>query len=536
MAHGIFISYAPKDKSTADIVVSWLERNRINCWIAPRDLRSGIDWGTAIVEAIQGSKVVVIIFSENANNSKQVMREVELAITKGLDVIPFRVEDINPSGLLSYFLSTTHWIDGFPPPIEGHLDQLVKTLQVYLGIKTEATGGDQTNEMKEDRQKGQGERGGFFKRLFNKGIPDDQAEASTVSEGQNRDMTAEKAGLKIIDSLKVQRGTSKGVIQFCVGDVTQASPDQAVDVLVTSAYRDQYYPVPGSVFGSLYRQGIHVEDLAENKEVDLRGAFSCWLSKEILNPPEGIQFKRILCYEPEETARAGEQIGDIFRSLAPFIGGQDPIRSVGTTLVAAGSSRRITQQESLQLLVEAAVHWMSSGLPIEHFKIICLPNQDVDKLTQLFAELKLRYSSALPQRQNQFSYDFFISYSHKDTREVDLFVDLLLAQNRDLQIFIDKKALNPGSAWQREIYEAIDDCRKVATFFSPTYLDSKVCIEEFNIALCRHRESEEPILKPIYLYSANLPTYMRLIQFFDCRESNRDKLKQAAVNLLQDLA
>jgi hypothetical protein len=266
----------------------------------------------------------------------------------------------------------------------------------------------------------------------------------------------------------------------------------------------------------------------------LRGAFSCWLSKDILNPPEGIYFKRILCYEPEESAKAGEQIGDIFRSLAPFIGGQDPIRSVGTTLVGAGVSRRITQKESLQLLVEAAAHWMSSGLPIEQFKIICLPNQNVEELTQLFAELKSKYASIAPQRQTQFSYDCFISYSHQDMREVELFVDLLLTQNQDLSIFIDKKNLDPGSAWQREIYEAIDDCRKVATFYSPTYLNSKVCLEEFNIALFRHRESEEPILKPIYLYSANLPTYMRLIQYFDCRESNREKLKQAAVSLLEN--
>ena len=160
--------------------------------------------------------------------------------------------------------------------------------------------------------------------------------------------------------------------------------------------------------------------------------------------------------------------------------------------MAAGSSRRITQQESLQLLVEAALHWISSGLPIEQFKIICLPNQDVDALTKLFAELKIRYESLSPQRVTQFAYDCFISYSHQDTREVELFVDLLHKQKSDLRIFIDKHNLDPGSAWQRQIYEAIDDCRKVATFFSPDYLDSKVCLEEFNIALCRHRESKHP--------------------------------------------
>ncbi len=78
-----------------------------------------------------------------------------------------------------------------------------------------------------------------------------------------------------------------------------------------------------------------------------------------------------------------------------------------------------------------------------------------------------------------------------------------------------------------QVVRAIDDCNKVLTFYSPSYLDSKVCIEEFNIALCRHRESEDPVLLPVYLYSASLPTYMRLVQFSDCREFNLGKFPES---------
>ena len=536
MSHEVYICYARKDIAVAHLVVNQLEKKGIHCWVDYKDIKPSTDWLSEIYEAVESSKVVVIIFSENVNNSGTVAREVELAVTNGLDIIPFRVEEINPSDRLSYFLRSTHWIDAFPQPIEEHLDRLVETIRVYLGIEAAAERDDALKTKEKAHQTGQGKKDGLLKRLFNKKGGDGKGLTSEKTEFPKLKPTENNARLKVIDSLDVQGGISESVIQFCIGDVTKASPEHAVDVLVTSAFRDQYYPVPGSVFGSLFRRGLSVEELANNKEVDLRGAFSCWLSKEIIDPPEGIQFKRLLCYEPSDSAKAGEQIGDIFRSLAPFIGGQDPIRTVATTLVAAGSSRRITQRESLQLLVEAAVQWMSSGLPIEQFNIICLPNQDIEVLTQLFSELKSKFEKTIsPQRQDQFSYDFFISYSHQDMREIDIFVDLLTAQKQDLRIFIDKHNLDPGSAWQREIYEAIDDCRKVATFYSPTYLESKVCLEEFNIALCRHRESEQPVLKPIYLYSANLPTYMKLIQFFDCRESNRGKLKQAADDLLQGL-
>ena len=198
-----------------------------------------MDYTSQFVEAIESSKVDVIIFSENANNSKQVMREVILAIEKGLDVIPFQVEVIDPSGSISNFLSTTNRIDGYPPPIEGHLDQLVKVLQIYIEKKTEVTAGEQANKMKADYQKGQGDRRGSIKYLIN-GTPDDHARVSTIAEVQNCDVTVEEARLKIINSITIQSVSSKGVIQFCIGDVTHAGSEHTVDVLVTSAFRDLF--------------------------------------------------------------------------------------------------------------------------------------------------------------------------------------------------------------------------------------------------------------------------------------------------------
>ena len=86
-----------------------------------------------------------------------------------------------------------------------------------------------------------------------------------------------------------------------------------------------------------------------------------------------------------------------------------------------------------------------------------------------------------------------------------------------------------------QIFESLDDCKKVVSFFLPAYLTSKLCLEEFNIALCRHRESEESILAPIYLYSAQLPTYMKLVQFYDCREYDQSLLHRAITELLDGL-
>jgi hypothetical protein len=63
MAHDVFISYSARDKTVADAMCGALELRRIRRWIAPRDVLPGKEWGAAIIEAIQNSRMFVLIFS-----------------------------------------------------------------------------------------------------------------------------------------------------------------------------------------------------------------------------------------------------------------------------------------------------------------------------------------------------------------------------------------------------------------------------------------------------------------------------------------
>jgi len=132
MVHDVFISHAVKDKPKADAVCSALESRGLRCWIAPRDILPGADWGDAIIHAISNSRVMVLVFSSNSNQSSQVRREVERAVSKGVVVVPIRIEDVTPSGALEYFLSTQHWIDALTPPLERHLRQIAESIKVLL--------------------------------------------------------------------------------------------------------------------------------------------------------------------------------------------------------------------------------------------------------------------------------------------------------------------------------------------------------------------------------------------------------------------
>lgn len=138
MPYDAFISYCSQDKKIADAVCGTLEANKIRCWIAPRDVLPGRTWGAAIIEAIEESAVMVIIFSRHSNASPQVLREIERAVNKGVTIIPFRVEDVMPSSDLEYFISSSHWLDAMTPPLERHIDELARVIKVLKEKKVGA--------------------------------------------------------------------------------------------------------------------------------------------------------------------------------------------------------------------------------------------------------------------------------------------------------------------------------------------------------------------------------------------------------------
>jgi TIR domain-containing protein len=139
MAHDIFISYAHEDKTIADMVCAGLEHAGVRCWLAPRDIQVGADWGGAIVSAIRTSRLMVLVFSDHANSSRHIPRELERAIDLEIPIIPFRIKDVPARGALEYHLSSVHWLDAVTPPIETHIGRLAATLRGMLGDRAEPT-------------------------------------------------------------------------------------------------------------------------------------------------------------------------------------------------------------------------------------------------------------------------------------------------------------------------------------------------------------------------------------------------------------
>jgi hypothetical protein len=132
VARDIFISYSQPDRECALELTDLLEAKGFSVWIAPRDVSPAAEWAEEIIEAISAARVMVLVFSASSNNSPQVRREVERAVHKDLRILPFRIENVLPSRSLEYFLSSHHWLDGFPPPREAHYERLCGYLRRWL--------------------------------------------------------------------------------------------------------------------------------------------------------------------------------------------------------------------------------------------------------------------------------------------------------------------------------------------------------------------------------------------------------------------
>ena len=132
MNYDVFISYSSKDQKVVEAMCAYLEQHKIRCFVAYRDIPKGFVWAKAIVEALDESKMMVVVFSEEFNLSDQVDREIELASEDKKPILTFRISDAMFKGAKKYYLKNINWIDAFPHP-EKVFDALLDNVCKLIG-------------------------------------------------------------------------------------------------------------------------------------------------------------------------------------------------------------------------------------------------------------------------------------------------------------------------------------------------------------------------------------------------------------------
>lgn len=101
----VFISYKSEQKSIALKIKTILEENGITCWMAPESIPGGSNYAAEITQAISQCKEFVVILSEQSQNSAYVLKEIDVAIKKNKNILPFQVEPIVLNDSIEYYFS-----------------------------------------------------------------------------------------------------------------------------------------------------------------------------------------------------------------------------------------------------------------------------------------------------------------------------------------------------------------------------------------------------------------------------------------------
>lgn len=130
----VFISHSSEDAAQAQRICKHLEDRGISCWIAPRDVRPGRSYGEEIINGIQNANALVLVMTGNANASRPVANEVERAFSNSKLIIPFRLQDVDPSSQLEFYVAQAQWIDAFGKPMERSIDDLARALESSMVV------------------------------------------------------------------------------------------------------------------------------------------------------------------------------------------------------------------------------------------------------------------------------------------------------------------------------------------------------------------------------------------------------------------
>jgi len=150
----IFISYSSKDQKSAEAICTAIENRGFPCWISSRDIGPGENFQSQIVRAIRGAKIMVLVFSSNANNSEEIKKELVLAGQSSLVVIPVRVEDVTPDDAFAYEFATRQWIDVFED-WEHAIARVIRQIESVVGDdepKQPATAENKAEEQKPEEK------------------------------------------------------------------------------------------------------------------------------------------------------------------------------------------------------------------------------------------------------------------------------------------------------------------------------------------------------------------------------------------------
>ena len=126
MSYDAYICYDEQDKGACDAVCQLFDDNNISYWVKSKHFSSG-DSVDKITNAIEDSKHFVLIYSKHSQLSNFVVTETDIAFSRNIPLVVFKIDDSKSTGHLEFILENQKVIPSFPYP-KKQLTKLVKEI------------------------------------------------------------------------------------------------------------------------------------------------------------------------------------------------------------------------------------------------------------------------------------------------------------------------------------------------------------------------------------------------------------------------
>lgn len=107
----VFISHSSKEAEIANKMCDKLEQSGYTCFIAPRNIRSGYVYAEELANGVDTSDVILLMLSRESNRSPHVLREIERAVTRSIPIIVYKMEEVELTKSMEYFLMTHQFME-----------------------------------------------------------------------------------------------------------------------------------------------------------------------------------------------------------------------------------------------------------------------------------------------------------------------------------------------------------------------------------------------------------------------------------------
>ena len=263
--------------------------------------------------------------------------------------------------------------------------------------------------------------------------------------------------LLTLDYTKDGLGKQIHVLEGDLSDTTEH-----YDLLVCSAFKSNYVPIPGSAIETLYtKEGIDVCALSEDPEMDLRD-MGCWLSKRTER-----RFSRIACVEILSLTEANDAFGSTDKLLTStfstlrFLCDQADLRSIPLRRIIMPILGAGQQNIDINYVAPALLSQMIRALDsIDQLTDIYILERDHEKALRFTEILSLLY-----ENKGTKTPDVFISYSSKQEKNAHQIQQFLAEAG--IVCWIAPESISPGSSYIEEISQGIGMTKATLLVLTP---------------------------------------------------------------------